>query len=397
MLRPLIKFAVLGLSAALLAACGEGASENAQQGPGAPEVSTATPLVERVVDWDAYAGRFESPESVNIRARVNGYLEEVHFQDGQHVEKGDLLFTIDQRPYQAAVESARGEVNRARATLEQARQALTRADELRAAEAVSEQDLENARAAAQQADANLSAAQANLRSQQLNLDFTKITAPISGRISDRRVDPGNLVSAGTDTLTTIVSIDPIHFVFDVSESALLNYQRQNRSVEGAEVEIRLQGDNEFRWEGNVTFADNSVDSSTGTIRLKAEIPNADGFLRPGLYGDGRMQGTAPYDAILVPQTAILSDATRRLVYVVGEENKVEARAVELGPLSGDLRVIKSGLSANDRVVINGLQRAMPGAPVTPTDGEISRTAETAMPGDPAQGGGSPAAAAIPVE
>lgn len=403
MFRPIVK-AALSLTAALtLAACGngEGAQPGEAAGPGgampAPAVTVARPLVQRVVDWDAFSGRFEAPQTVNVRARVSGYLDAVHFEDGAMVEEGQPLFTIDPRPYQAAVQAARGQVEQARAQVEQTEQALARAKELAAAQAVSEQSLEDARAAYQQAQAALSAARANLNAAELDLQFTQVAAPISGRVSDRRVDRGNLVSS-QDLLTTIVSVDPIHFAFDVSEAALLNYQRNNLTLEGAAADIRLQGESDYRWEGEVTFADNMIDPSTGTLRARAEVPNPAGFLRPGMYGDARVQGSAPYEAILVPQTAVMADATRRIVYVVGEDGAAQARPVELGPLSGDLRVVKSGLEPDDRVVIDGLQRiARPGMPVDPQPGEIARREAPAATASEVTADGPQAAAALPVE
>lgn len=288
-------------------------------------------------------------------------------------------------------------MEQARAQVEQTEQALARAKELAAAQAVSEQSLEDARAAYQQAQAALSAARANLNAAELDLQFTQVAAPISGRVSDRRVDRGNLVSS-QDLLTTIVSVDPIHFAFDVSEAALLNYQRNNLTLEGAAADIRLQGESDYRWEGEVTFADNMIDPSTGTLRARAEVPNPAGFLRPGMYGDARVQGSAPYEAILVPQTAVMADATRRIVYVVGEDGAAQARPVELGPLSGDLRVVKSGLEPDDRVVIDGLQRiARPGMPVDPQPGEIARREAPAATASEVTADGPQAAAALPVE
>ena len=348
----------------------------AQGPPPAPEVSVATPLVDQVVDWDEFTGRFEAPQSVDVRARVGGYIQAVHFRDGQYVRKGQLLFTLDARPAQAALASARAQAAQAEAQVALARSELARAESLLEIQAVSQAEVDQKRAAVQTAEAGVASARAAVRGRELDVEFTRVTAPISGRVSDRRVDAGNLVGGGSsaaDVLTTIVASSPIHFVFEASEAVMLRYQRDARDGTSAPIRIRLQDETGFRWSGTVDFSDNAVDPASGTIRLRAVVQNGDGFLKPGLFGQARVAGAAPYQALLVPDAAIATDQARRVVYVVDAENVVVARPVELGPLSDGLRVIRSGIEATDRVIVNGQLRARPGQPVTPKTVEIERT------------------------
>lgn len=360
------------LLSAFLAACGGG--EQQGQMP-APHVETATPLVERVADWDEFTGRFESPEHVDVRARVSGYLDAVHFEDGAQVEAGQLLFTIDARPFQAELAAANGRLTQARAELSQARTDLSRAERLIASRTISEEAVEQRRTAVSTAEAAVASARAAVETQSLNLEFTEVTAPITGRASSRQVDPGNLVSGGNssgDVLTTIVSSDPIYFEFDASEAVYLRYLRQQGAGEGAPVEIRLQDEVEFTRPGEIVFADNAINPATGTIHLRARVDNADGLIRPGMLGTARVRGSAPYEAVLLPETAIMSDGSRRIVYIVNDQDMVEARTVVQGPLSGSLRVIRSGIGPDDHVIVNGLLRARPGTPVVPQATEIQR-------------------------
>ncbi len=352
-----------------------GCSPKAQdQAPGAPPVTVATPLRQQVVDWDEFTGRFEAVEAVDVRARVGGYIQGVHFRDGQMVQKGQLLFTLDPRPAQAALAQARAQVAQAQSQLSLARANLARSESLLASQAVSQAEYDSNKAAVQAAEANLEAANAATRTAQLNLDYTRVTAPVSGRVSDRRVDPGNLVAGGSsagDVLTTIVSGGPIHFVFDGSEAIALKYMREGGSEQGAPVRIRLQDEAEYNRTGRLDFSDNSIDTASGVIRLRAIVPNADGFLRPGMFGRAQVAGSEAYDALLVPDTAINTDQSRRTVYVVGADGSVTPKAVQLGPVVQGLRVIKSGIAPNDRVIISGLQRAaQPGSKVTPQNGRI---------------------------
>lgn len=350
------------------------------QAPGAPPVTVATPLRQQVVDWDEFTGRFEAIESVDVRARVGGYIQAVHFRDGQMVQKGQLLFTLDPRPAQAALAQARAQVAQMQSQMTLARANLNRNQSLLASQAVSQAEFDASKAALDAAQANLEAAQAGVRAAQLNLEFTRVTAPVSGRVSDRRVDPGNLVAGGSsagDVLTTIVSGGPIHFVFDGSEAVLLKYQREGGSNQGAPVRIRLQDESDYRRTGRLDFSDNSVDTASGVIRLRAIVPNADGLLRPGMFGRAQVAGAGAYDALLVPDSAINTDQARRVVYVVAADGSVTPKTVQLGPVVQGLRVIKSGIAPTDRVIIAGLQRAaQPGSKVTAQNGRIQPVAQT---------------------
>lgn len=353
------------------------------QAPPAPSVTVAVPLVQAVQDWDEFTGRFEATQSVEVRARVGGYVSGVHFRDGDYVRRGQLLFSLDPRPAQAALASARAQLSQARAQLDLAQSELTRSETLLESQAVSQAEVDTRRGALQTAQAAIAAANANVRARQLDLEFTRVTAPISGRVSDRRVDAGNLVAGGSsaaDVLTTVVSSAPIHFVFDGSEAVLLKYQRQARRG-AAPIQVRLQDEADFTRAGTLDFTDNAVDTASGVIRLRAVIPNPDGFLKPGMFGQARLAGAGAYNAMLVPDAAVATDQARRIVYVVAADGTVSPRPVELGPLVDGLRVIRSGLQRTDRVIINGVQRIQaPGMKVTAANGRIRPVArETRAP------------------
>ena len=358
----------------VLAACG---SQAEQAAPPPPAVTVSQPLVGEVVDWDEFPGRFEAPQTVEVRARVGGYIQAVHFQDGDYVRRGQLLFTLDPRQAQAAVASAQAQVGQAEAQANLARTEFERAQILFEQGFLSQAAVDLRQANLQTAEAALAAARSARREAGLGLEFTRVTAPISGRISDRRADAGNLVAGGSsaaDVLTTIVSTSPIHFTFDASESILLRYQRSARNGR-APLRVRLQDEGEFTHTGYLDFTDNSVDAASGVVRLRGVIQNANGFLRPGMYGQVQLAGVAPYQAMLVPDSAIVTDQARRIVYVVNADGTTAARPVEMGPLVDGLRVIRAGLEAGDRVVIEGVQRIMqPGQPVTATAGRIQRQA-----------------------
>ena len=355
--------ALCALALVLLSACD--AAPPAGPRP-APIVSVAHPLRERVVDWDEFAGRFEAPQLVEVRARTGGYLLATHFREGEIVRKGQLLFTLDPRTAEAQLAAAR-------AQSEMANSELARAEKLLAALAISREEYERRRSTA-------AVNSATVRARNLDLEFTRVTAPISGLISQRRVDPGNLVAGGTsagDILVTIVSVDPIHFVFNASEAQLLKYQRQAQGRTGAPVRVRLQDETEPRWMGVVDYLDNTLDAASGVARLRARVSNPNGFLKPGMFGSARMMGTGEYNALLIPETAIVSDGPRKVVYVVTANKSVESKILQLGPLTNELRVIRGGLAPTDQVVINGVQRVRPGATVQPKVVTISREASPA--------------------
>ncbi|HEX8381600.1 MAG TPA: efflux RND transporter periplasmic adaptor subunit, partial [Allosphingosinicella sp.] len=340
---PAIRSAALrGLLPFLLALAIAGCKDAEGQAgpPPAMPVTVAAPLVQEVVDWDDFVGRFEAIQSVEVKPRATGFLQAVHFQDGQFVRQGQLLFTIDPRQSQAALAQAQAQLARSRA--------------LAAQQAASTEEVEQRQAAVRAGEADIAAARAAIRSQQLNVGFTRVTAPISGRVSERRVDPGNSVSADQTVLTTIVSTSPLHFAFEGSEALLLKYQRQNSGARaGTPIRIRLQDEATYVHAGRLDFVDTVVNTGAGTVRARAVVANPAGFLKPGMFGHARLASSQPYRAMLVPDTAIVTDAARRVVYVAGPQGLVLARPVVLGPLLGNLRVVRSGITPQDRVIING--------------------------------------------
>jgi RND family efflux transporter MFP subunit len=365
--------ALIGLPIALVVAGGyalAGRDNAAVAAPPLPVVTVAAPLVRDITEWDDYVGRFEASRAVEVRPRVSGQLVGVHFTDGQIVRKGQLLFTIDARPFNAALAEARADAASARSDLELARVNLARANRLIADEAVSQSDLDQLNARVRAASAALAAADARVRSRSLDVEFTQVRAPIGGRISDRRVDSGNLVAAGEGAggslLTTINALDPIYFNFDSSEALFLKAQRERQAGGAAaqQVEIRLQDESGYRWKGRVDFSDNAINANSGTLRVRAVIDNPDYFLTPGMFGNMRLAQGGTVSALLVPDAAVRTDQARKQLFVVGKDGTVAARPVETGPLVAGLRVIRSGLKADDRVVVQGIQFAQPGAKVT---------------------------------
>lgn len=375
-----------GRLAALAAALMLGVTGALAQGaPPAPPVQVSQPLAQRVTNWDEYTGRFEASEQVEVRARVSGFLDAIHFRDGDFVEKGAQLFTIDPRPYQLAVDAARAEVARARAQAELAQNEVERADALTQNRVITARDVDTRRANLNSALAAQQAADANLKTAELNLEWTQVRSPIAGRISNRRVDPGNLVAggqSGATLLTTIVAYDPINFVFDASEADYLRYTRLAANLrqlvareEGTRAQVRLSDEQEWKREGKIDFVDNALNARTGTIRGRAVFANKEQFLTPGTFGRLRLFA-GEVDALLVPDSVISSDQARKVVMTVGPENKVVPKAVTLGQITNGLRVITGGLSPEDKVIVGGLANPMvrPGAAVTPTPGEIKTAA-----------------------
>ncbi len=346
-----------------------------------PPVTVAPPLQQEIVEWNEYTGQFEATESVELRARVSGYLTEIHFRDGQFVKEGDLLFIIDPRPFEIALASAQAQLTQATARLELGNRQLSRAAELRQKDFIAastyDERLEEVRAAKGTVDA----AQAAIRSAQLDLEFTRITAPLSGHISRHLVSIGNLVfggTAGTTTLlTTIVATDPIYCVFDMNEADLLTYERaaaQGRTAMGQSgslpFEARLSDEKGWTLKGHLDFVENRVERSSGTLRARAVFPNPEARIIAGQFARLRVPASAPHQAILVPDSALVSDQSRKLLMVVAEDGTVTPRVVEPGPLYEGLRIIRTGVAPTDRIVIDGLMRARPGAKVTPQPGKI---------------------------
>jgi RND family efflux transporter MFP subunit len=338
--------------------------------PAAPTVTVAMPLVRQVTEWDDYVGRFEASQTVEVRPRVSGQIVGIHFADGQVVRRGQLLYTIDPRPFAAALAEARAGLASAQSDLSLARADLSRAESLIADQAVSRSEVDRLRARVQAASASVAAAQARFRSRALDLEFTRIRAPIGGRASDRRVDAGNLVAAGDagSLLTTINALDPIHFSFDASEALFLKAKRDRGS--GGVAEIRLQDESDYRWKGRLDFTDNGIDPRSGSIRGRAVLSNPDLFLTPGMFGNMRLGSGGSVQALLVPDAAVRTDQARKVVLVVGKDGAVVTKPVTAGPLIDGLRVIRGGLSQQDRVVIAGTQLAQPGSKVQVRIGRV---------------------------
>lgn len=373
------------LIAALLLAAGA-CSQPEPAAPPAPQVAVATPLQRSITDWDDYVGRFEAVEDVEVVPRVSGNVTRIAFREGLAVGKGQVLYEIDPRPFRAALAQAEAEVARARANAAVARSELARAETLLPDEAISRELFEQKRAAARAADAALASARASAQTRRLDLSFTQVRAPVAGRVSDRRASLGDYVTAGQTVLTRVVTIDPIWFTFDGAESFYLKYVRQDQTGERQSsryapnpVEIQLADEEDYRWRGRMVFVDNAIDPRSGTIKARAEIANPDGFLVPGLFGRARLLGSGAYRGLLVPDEAVITDQTRRAVFVLGKDNKVEMRNVELGPMVEGLRVIKAGLKPTDKVVLDGLARLQPGAEVKPTTKPIRPRAKNAAP------------------
>ena len=367
----------LVLPVILLAACEPGDANN-QQGsaPPPPTVTVAAPLTKSVVEEAEYTGRFEAVEFVELRARVSGYLDAIEFTPGQIVNQGDLLFVIDQRPFTIAVEQAQANLDQQRTTLRLAIRERERGEQLVQNRNIAESTFDERVTAERSARSAVQEAQAALRQAQLDLEFTEVRAPVTGRIGREQVTVGNLVSGGSDNatiLTTISSVDPIHFFFDVNETDYLRFARASSSREEGEqkrVFLALADENEFINEGFVDFIDPRFDFDTSTVTLRAVVDNPNGTFIPGLFAKIRVPSSAEYEALLVPEEIIGTDQTVKFVYRLLADNVVEQSPVELGPLMDGLRVIRDGINEDDQVIINGLQRVRPGAPVTPEQGEI---------------------------
>lgn len=351
------------------------------QGAPTPTVTVSQPVSKRVTQWDEFSGRFVALDNVEVRPRVSGFIEKIHFKDGDMVDAGALLFTIDQRPFEIALAAAEAEMANAKSQVKLQLADVKRAQGLEKKQLLATSELEKRQASLSTARAQVQAAKAAIRSAKLDLEWTEVRAPISGRLSDAKVDVGALVTGGAATttlLTTIVRLDPIYFVFEGSESDYLRYVRASKNGERPSsrttanpVRIKLSDEKGWPWTGKMEFVDNQLDASSGTIRARTIVENKDQFLAPGLFGRLQLFG-GEFDALLVPDKAAVLDQTQKIIFVVNDEDTVEARPVELGSMSGGLRVIKTGLSKGDRVVINGIANPMvrPGAKVKPEAGAI---------------------------
>lgn len=348
--------------------------------PAPPTVMVAQPLMKRIVDWSEFSGRFEPTASIEIRARVSGHLQSVNFEDGQIVEAGRALFVIDPRPYQTAVAGAEAQLASARAQVELANLELARAEQLIGNATVSRATYDQRIQQKRAADAALQTAEATLQRARLDLEFTEIKAPVAGRVSNRRVDPGSLVSGESTLLTTIVALDPIYFVFDMSERDFVDYERAVNSGtlrsmrdKGVTVWARLTDDDQWPYQGTMNFVDNRIEPGTGTIRVRAVLSNPGLSITPGQFGRIRIPSSQEYEALLIPETALGTDQADRVVLTVGDGNVLKSSVVRLGPSQpGGLRVVREGLRPTDQIVTNGLLRARAGAKVTPKAEQIAQ-------------------------
>ena len=349
-----------------------GCRKPAQQPSSPPAVSVVHPIAREVIEWDEYIGRLESPETVEIRARVSGYLDKVHFKEGKEVKKGDLLVTIDPRPYQAEYDRADAEYQRAVSQAELAKNDAERAKRLIATKAISEEDFDTKGKTYTAAQAAVKSAKAAMDSAKLNLEFTQIHAPIGGRTGRALVTEGNLVSggvsgAGASLLTTLVSLDPLYCYSDADERAVLKYldlRREGKRVSARDeqipAEMGLANETGFPHKGYMDFVDNRIDPATGTMRARGVFSNADHGLSPGFFARIRIPGSGKYPALLIPDRALGSDQAQKFVYVVNAEKKVEFRPVKIGPMIDGLRVVKEGLKPGEQVIVEGLLRVRPG-------------------------------------
>jgi membrane fusion protein, multidrug efflux system len=371
--KPALTLSVLAVVSAVLSACARNeAATHAAAAMPPPQVTVAQVLSKPVTEFDEFTGRFEAIERVEVRPRVNGYISSVNFTEGSEVKKGDVLFVIDQRPYIADLKHAQAQLAQTKSALALAKSEKARAENLLAQHAISQEEYDTRSSGLEQAEANVQLAEANLDSAELNMTYTKVIAPISGRISRANVTLGNLVTNGQTLLTTLVSIDPIYVRFDGDEQAYLRYVKEakDRAAAGSKeasspVLVALANEQGFPHSGVMVFLDNEVDPATGTIRTRAKLDNHDRAFTPGLFARVRLLGDKKYNALLINDSAVGTDQTVKYVLVVGADNKVEYRPVKLGPVIDGLRVIREGLKESDTIVVNGLQRVRPGSPVTP--------------------------------
>jgi RND family efflux transporter MFP subunit len=357
--------------------------ETAAAAPAAPPpVTVSHPLQRDITEWDEYTGQFQAVDEVAIRARVSGYLTEIHFTDGQWVNKGDLLFVIDPRPFQIDLDSAKAQLAQATARLEWANQELGRVSALRKGDYATQSSFDEKVQIVRTAAASVDTAHAAIAAAELNLDFTRVTAPIDGRIGAHQISIGNLIGGGgtsgtSDVLTTIVSLKPIHFIFQMSENEYLAYQRaihegRLAAQTSGKVPAFVKLSDETTWahQGRLDFVDNQIDRGSGTITVRAEFPNADLFIAPGTFGRLRLPGSDPHPALLIPDSAIVSDQSRKVVLTVSADGTVIPKVIRPGPSYGNLRIVREGLSAEDTIIIGGLMRARPNGKVKPEPGKI---------------------------
>lgn len=366
-------FMLASITALVLTACGKPEAASQAQAPAAPQVSVAEVVSERITEWDEFTGRLQAPQTVELVPRVSGYIEQVHFSEGALVKKGDLLLQIDARPFAAEVARLNAELQSARSAAGQAVNEYQRAEKLSVLRAISAELLDSRLARKQQTTATVAAVQAALQRAQLELSYTNITAPISGRVSYAMVTAGNYVNAGQSQLTSLVSTDKMYAYFDVDEQSYLKYARltdagkraDTRDASANPVYMALANDSSYAHIGLVDFVDNRLDAQTGTIRIRASFANTDNDLLPGLFARIKLVGSASYEGVLIDEKAIGTDLNNKFVLLVNSANQLEYRAVTLGEKVNGLRIVQKGLAATDRIVVNGLQRVMPNMQIEP--------------------------------
>ncbi len=366
-------FMLASVAALVLAACGNPEAAGQAAAPAAPQVSVAQVVYERITEWDEFTGRLQAPQTVNLVPRVSGYIEQVHFSEGALVKKGDLLVQIDPRPFAAEVARLKAELQSAHSAAVLAGNEYSRAETLSSQRAISAELLDSRLARQQQTAATVASVQAALQRAELDLSYTSITAPISGRVSYALITAGNYVNAGQSQLTRLVSTDNMYAYFDVDEQSYLKYARLTNAGKRADtrdaaanpVYMALADDTAYNHIGSVDFVDNSVNQQTGTIRIRARFGNSDNNLLPGLFARIKLAGSDSYDGVLIDEKAIGTDLNNKFVLVVNANNQLEYRAVKLGEKVNGLRIVREGLAATDKIVVNGLQRVMPNMQIEP--------------------------------
>ncbi|WP_185280380.1 multidrug efflux RND transporter periplasmic adaptor subunit MexE [Pseudomonas putida] len=360
------------LAVVVISACGR--TPDAVQAPAAPKVSVAKVIEQPITEWDEFTGRLEAPETVEVRPRVSGQIDQVAFTEGAQVKKGDLLFQIDPRPFQAEVRRLEAQLQQAKATAIRSANEARRGERLRDSNAISAELAESRSSVAAEARAGVDAIQAQLDLARLNLSFTRVTAPISGRVSRAEFTAGNIVTADVTPLTSVVSTDKVYAYFDADERVYLKYTqlaREGQRSQSTPVYLGLTNESGNPHLGQMNFVDNQVNPRTGTIRGRAVFDNSNGQFTPGLYARLKLVGSAQYDAMLINDEAVGTDLGKKFVLVMDKDNKATYRAVELGPKLEGLRIVRSGLGKDDRIVVKGLQRVRPGSPVTPEETQMA--------------------------
>lgn len=376
-------FTISALAALFLSACTDQEVAKSEQPAAAPQVSVAQVVAERITEWDEFTGRLQAPQTVELIPRVSGYVEQILFNEGALVKAGEVLFTIDARPFEAEVARLQAELQSAQSAAELADVEYNRAKRLLAQRAVSGEALDNRKARKLQTASAVSAVKAALERAELDVSYTRVTAPISGRMSYAKVTVGNHVTAGQTQLTSLVSTDNMYAYFDVDEQTYLKYLRlqqegkraDTRNGQANPVYLALADSNNFSYIGHIDFVDNRIDPTTGTMRLRASFSNQNNQLLPGLFAKLRLAGSATYDGVLIDEKSIGTDLGNKFVLVVNAKNQLEYRAIELGEKLNGLRIVNKGLTSTDRIVVNGLQRVRPNMQVTPQLVEMATAAQ----------------------